>query len=321
MQSINVNQPTIKPDPFKPETTCSDLTTSDFFFISSPLTFTHSTPKIGNLLPQIHSNNKNGSLNQFSNIPKLNLSEGLEQGVPLELHGEVPSDISTPSSSIYSLEESDFSHSSSTAHADVNCNMDHWFVLASQHQNELSRLSARAEELNAACARSTQLAEREEAEALAELQRREREWIVEQKRMHEIRTFTRRTRMKVEDEDYTDSDSPPRRRGRPTKRLVPRGIAGRRTKLPIRAVEVLREAFLQLLPSPFLSEKGKTELMAQTGLNQKQIADWFTNTRKRSYKYFVHMLMEANCNIIDQPRDAVCICSGPIKHSWDDLFQ
>jgi len=80
MQSINVNQPTIKPDPFKPETTCSDLTTSDFFFISSPLTFTHSTPKIGNLLPQIHSNNKNGSLNQFSNIPKLNLSEGLEQG-------------------------------------------------------------------------------------------------------------------------------------------------------------------------------------------------------------------------------------------------
>lgn len=54
----------------------------------------------------------------------------------------------------------------------------------------------------------------------------------------------------------------------------------RRSKLPLRAVVTLRQYFIAHVDRPFPSDQGKRDLAAQCGLNFKQVADWFTNTRK-----------------------------------------
>jgi len=55
----------------------------------------------------------------------------------------------------------------------------------------------------------------------------------------------------------------------------------RRTKLSLKAVEVLQRWYRAHLDRPYPSELEKEDLAAQARLTKKQVTNWFTNTRKR----------------------------------------
>jgi len=58
----------------------------------------------------------------------------------------------------------------------------------------------------------------------------------------------------------------------------------RRSKLPVNAVNTLREWFINHVDYPYPNDAEKAELAQATGLTIKQTTNWFTNNRKRFWQ-------------------------------------
>jgi len=83
----------------------------------------------------------------------------------------------------------------------------------------------------------------------------------------------------------------------------------RRSKLPLKAVYVLREFFVRHVDHPFPNDAQKRELAGLCGLNFKQVSDWFTNTRKRFWKPYTIHLTSVGCTLSKNPW-SVCKCQA-----------
>lgn len=55
-----------------------------------------------------------------------------------------------------------------------------------------------------------------------------------------------------------------------------------KSKLPKKATDILRDWFLKNIDHPYPSAETKEMLCEATGLNKKQVQNWFTNSRKVS---------------------------------------
>ena len=64
----------------------------------------------------------------------------------------------------------------------------------------------------------------------------------------------------------------------------------RRSKLPLKAVLILREYFARHLNYPYPSDQDKKMLAGLTKLTGKQISHWFTNSRKRYWQPYMKTL-------------------------------
>jgi hypothetical protein len=58
------------------------------------------------------------------------------------------------------------------------------------------------------------------------------------------------------------------------------------------ATKTLSKWFLANIERPYLTKKKKAALAEETGLDQKQVQDWFTNNRKRKYQQIVKMALK-----------------------------
>ena len=47
---------------------------------------------------------------------------------------------------------------------------------------------------------------------------------------------------------------------------------------------ILKKWFIQHADNPYLKDESKNELSLKTGLDPKQVANWFTNVRKRTWQ-------------------------------------
>ena len=47
---------------------------------------------------------------------------------------------------------------------------------------------------------------------------------------------------------------------------------------------ILKKWFIQHADNPYLKEDSRNELAMQTGLDQRQVSNWFTNVRKRIWQ-------------------------------------
>eukprot|EP01017_Pseudomicrothorax_dubius_P038983 TRINITY_DN5925_c0_g1_i1.p1 TRINITY_DN5925_c0_g1~~TRINITY_DN5925_c0_g1_i1.p1 ORF type:complete len:654 (+),score=123.91 TRINITY_DN5925_c0_g1_i1:47-1963(+) len=69
--------------------------------------------------------------------------------------------------------------------------------------------------------------------------------------------------------------------------------SGTKNKLPKKATEILKNWFLQNIHNPYPNSDVKEYLSKATGLNKKQIQNWFTNSRKRYLEPLKRKLRES----------------------------
>lgn len=77
----------------------------------------------------------------------------------------------------------------------------------------------------------------------------------------------------------------------------------KRRDLPARTVAILKKWMMspEHIEHPYPSEEEKKELMKETGIDLKQLSNWFTNARKRVWKPF--MILQHQQRIMNSMRE------------------
>eukprot|EP01069_Polyplicarium_translucidae_P001171 Polyplicarium_translucidae@DN1556_c0_g1_i1.p1 len=86
---------------------------------------------------------------------------------------------------------------------------------------------------------------------------------------------------------------------------------------PEMAKDILREWLVNHMAYPYPDKQDKEELCRQTGLNLKQLNNWFTNTRKRHWKRFISSLQHGGPGPLPPPFPPPQFPNGPpMDASW-----
>lgn len=88
--------------------------------------------------------------------------------------------------------------------------------------------------------------------------------------------------MEDEDEEYEldeHSESKGRKRPRPTGQ-----VGSKKQNFSRWQKSILKKWFIQHADNPYLKEESRNELALKTGLDQRQVSNWFTNVRKRIWQ-------------------------------------